>query len=105
MSATEKIPLPKTNKSIVVIVSLAVVAVVSGLMTPLYLQNRINTLYDKFHKLTEEVVFLEGDVLRMELKINQLSTLESLRGYAEQTGLGLNAVPVKIMGEGGTYER
>ena len=105
MSATEKIPLPRTNKSIVVIVLLAIVAVVSGLMTPLYLQNRINILYAKYHKLTEDVVFLEGDVLRLELKINQLSTLEHLRGYAEQTGLGLNAVPVKIMGKGGTYER
>lgn len=105
MKTIGKIPLPKTNKSIAVIVSLAVVAVISGFMTPLYLQNRINALYSKYQKLTEDVVFLEGDVLRLELRINQLSSLESLRGYAEQTGLGLNAVPEKIMGEGGSYER
>lgn len=105
MSAAEKIPLPKTNKAIVVIVSLAIVAVVSGLMTPLYLQNRINRLYSKYSELTEETVFLEGNVLRLELKINQLSTLEQLRVFAEQAGLGLNAVPVKIMSEGGANER
>lgn len=105
MSATEKIPLPKSNKAIVVIVLLACVAVVSGLMTPLYLQNRINSLYAKYNELTDEVVFLESDVLRLQLKINQLSTLEQLRGYAEQSGLGLNSVPVKLMGEGGASER
>ncbi len=105
MSATEKIPLPKTNKAIVMIVSIAIVAVVSGLMTPLYLQNRINRLYSKYNALTDEVVFLESDVLRLQLKINQLSTLEQLRDYAEQSGLGLNSVPVKLMGEGGASER
>jgi cell division protein FtsL len=105
MSATEKIPLPKTNKAIVVIVSIAIVAVISGLMTPLYLQNRINRLYAKYNELTDEAVFLESDVLRLELKINQLSTLEHLRGYAEQSGLDLNTVPVKIMGKGGANER
>ena len=97
MSATEKIPLPKTNKSIVVIVSLAVVAVVSGLMTPLYLQNRLNSLYGQSRMLERQVTFLQRDALLLELKINQMSSLERLADFADSAGLGLYEVPQKIM--------
>ena len=62
-------------------------------MLPLYLQNRLNRLYEMQHKLSQEVTFLQRDALLLELKINQLSSL-----------LDLNAVPVKIMVQGGKNE-
>ena len=104
MSVTEKIPVPKTNRAITVIVVLAAFVVVLGLMTPLYLQNRINGLYREYSRLANEITFLESDALQLKLKINQYSSLERLRDYAEVAGLGLNTVPVKIMGEGGSGE-
>ena len=104
MSVTEKIPVPKTNRAITVIVVLAAFVVVLGLMTPLYLQNRINGLYREYSRLANEITFLESDALQLKLKINQYSSLERLRDYAEVAGLRLNTVPVKIMGEGGSGE-
>lgn len=104
MSATEKMPILKTNKTIALIVVLAIVAIVIGLMTPLYLQNKINGLYLKYSKLTEEVAFYESDVLKLKLKVNQLSSRERLDEFASRTGLGLYAVPVKVMPEGGKGE-
>ena len=74
-------------------------------MLPLYLQNRLNRLYEMQHKLSQEVTFLQRDALLLELKINQLSSLENLSSFAEQAELDLNAVPVKIKGEGGSYEQ
>ncbi len=73
-------------------------------MLPLYLQNRLNRLYEMQHKLSQEVTFLQRDALLLELKINQLSSLENLSSFAEQAGLDLNAVPVKIMVQGGKNE-
>jgi len=104
MSVTEKIPIPKSNSAIAVIVVLAMVVILSGLMTPLYLQNRINSLYLTSNRLTEEISFYESDVLQLRLKINQLSSLEKLSGFAEAAGLGLYGVPVKVMDEGGKRE-
>ena len=104
MSATEKIPVPKTNRSIFLIVAIVFVLIVVGLMTPLYLQNKINGLYLKSHRLTEELAFYESDVLQLKLKINQLSSLERLAEFAGHAELGLYAVPVKVMSEGGEDE-
>jgi len=73
-------------------------------MLPLYLQNRLNRLYEMQHKLSQEVTFLQRDALLLELKINQLSSLENLSGFAEQAELDLNAVPIKIMVQGGKNE-
>ena len=105
MSATEKIPVPKTNKAMVIVVLCACVAAACGLMTPIYLQSRIEGLYSKYHALDEEAVLLEAEVLVLEFKINQLSSLAHLQAFADTTGLDLNAVPVKVMGEGGSYEQ
>ena len=104
MSATEKLPIPRTNKAIVLIVVPAAFAIIIGIMTPLYLQNRINALYKEYSRLANEITFLQSDVLQLKLKANQYSTLEHLRVFAEANGLGLNAVPVKVMGEGGSGE-
>ena len=73
-------------------------------MLPLYLQNRLNRLYEMQHKLSQEVTFLQRDALLLELKINQLSSRENLSSFAEQAELDLNAVPVKIMVQGGKNE-
>lgn len=105
MSATEKLPVPKTNRSIFLIVFIVFVLAVIGLMTPLYLQNRVNALYSKSYELSDKIVFLERDLLMLELKINQFSSLEHLYGFAEKVELGLNGVPVKVMDVGGSSEQ
>lgn len=105
MSATEKLPVPKTNRSIFLIVFIVFVLAVIGLMTPLYLQNRVNALYSKSYELSDKIVFLERDLLMLELKINQFSSLEHLYGFAEKAELGLNGVPVKVMDVGGSSEQ
>ena len=104
MSETEKMPVLKTNKTIALIVVLAIVAIVTGFMTPLYLQNKINRLYLEYNKLAEEVSFYESDVLQLKLKMNQLSSRERLEEFAKTAELGLYSVPVKVMGEGGKGE-
>ena len=104
MSETVKMPVLKTNKMIALIVVLAAFAIVIGIMTPLYLQNKINALYKEYSRLANETTVLESDILQLKLKVNQYSSLERLRDFAEVAGLGLNAVPVKVMGEGGAGE-
>lgn len=104
MSLIEKMPILRTNKTIALVVVLAILSIVIGLMTPLYLQNRINGLYSEYNKLTEQIAFYESDVLQLRLKINQLSSRERLDEFATTAGLGLYSVPVKVMGEGGKGE-
>ncbi|MBO7383569.1 MAG: hypothetical protein K6E57_03465 [Fibrobacter sp.] len=102
MSDTKKILVPTTNRSIFWIVSLVLLFLVLFCMTPLYLQNRLNSLYETKHKLSEELTFLQRDALLLELKINQLSSLENMAEFAEQAELGLNVLPVKVMPQGGS---
>lgn len=104
MSETVKMPVLKTNKMIALIVVLAAFAIVIGIMTPLYLQNKINALYKEYSRLSNETNVLESDILQLKLKVNQYSSLERLREFAKGAGLELNAVPVKVMGEGGAGE-
>ena len=66
-------------------------------MLPLYLQNRLNSLYGQSRKLETQVTFLQRDALLLELKINQMSSLENLSDFAVAAELGLNEVPQKIM--------
>lgn len=104
MSDTKKIYVPTSNRSIFKIVLFVLLALVLFCMTPLYLQNRLNNLYETQHKLAEQVTFLQRDALLLELKINQLSSLENMSEFAEQAKLGLNEVPVKIMVQGAPNE-
>ncbi|WP_294958896.1 hypothetical protein [uncultured Fibrobacter sp.] len=104
MSGTEKLRVPTSNRSIMTIVLAVLLIMVMFFMLPLYLQNRLNRLYEMQHKLSQEVTFLQRDALLLELKINQLSSLENLSSFAEQAELDLNAVPVKIMVQGGKNE-
>jgi len=104
MSGTEKLRVPTSNRSIMTIVLAVLLIMVMFFMLPLYLQNRLNRLYEMQHKLSQEVTFLQRDALLLELKINQLSSLENLSGFAEQAELDLNAVPIKIMVQGGKNE-
>ena len=67
------------------------------LMLPLYLQNRLNSLYGQSRMLERQVTFLQRDALLLELKINQMSSLERLADFADSAGLGLYEVPQKIM--------
>ena len=104
MSGTEKLRVPTSNRSIMTIVLAVLLIMVMFFMLPLYLQNRLNRLYEMQHKLSQEVTFLQRDALLLELKINQLSSLENLSSFAEQAELDLNAVPIKIMVQGGKNE-
>ncbi len=97
MSGTEKFKVATTNKSIFIIVFCVVLLGSLLLILPLYLQNRLNSLYDQSRKLENQVTFLQRDVLLLELKINQLSSLEQLSEFATVAELGLNEVPQKVM--------
>lgn len=97
MSKTDKIrAIGNSNRSIVSIVAFAVVLGAMFCMVPLYLQNRISRLYETEHSLEVESAFLKRDALVLELKINQLSSLEKLSSFAEHAELGLNGLPQKI---------
>lgn len=104
MSALEKIRMSTMNVSITKVVVVAVLIAGIFCILPLYLQNRVNSLYDESHKLSEKVVNLQRDAMLMELQINQLSSLENLTEFAEQAELGLNGLPVKVMKMGGANE-
>lgn len=104
MSALEKIRMSTMNVSITKVVVVAVLIAGFFCILPLYLQNRVNRLYGESHNLSEKVVNLQREAMLMELQINQLSSLENLTEFAEQAGLGLNALPIKVMKMGGTDE-
>ena len=90
--------------SIFRIIFLVVLFLAFFCMLPLYLQNRTNNLYEIAHKLYVQVTYLQRDALLLELKISQLSSLETLTPFAEERGLDLNTVPVKVLSEGGLHE-
>lgn len=104
MSNTEKMRIPTSNWSITRIVLGVLLLLLLFFMLPLYLQNRLNSLYETSHKLADQVTYLQRDALLLELKINQLSSLEHLSDFADSVGLGLNTVPVKLMVRGGSNE-
>ncbi|MBR6379022.1 MAG: hypothetical protein IKS02_03530 [Fibrobacter sp.] len=104
MSGTEKFKVAATNRSIFIIVFCVVLLGALLLMLPLYLQNRLNSLYGQSRKLETQVTFLQRDALLLELKINQMSSLENLSEFAASAGLGLNEVPQKIMVLEGGHE-
>jgi cell division protein FtsL len=97
MSGTEKFKVAATNRSIFIIVFCVVLLGALLLMLPLYLQNRLNSLYGQSRMLERQVTFLQRDALLLELKINQMSSLERLDDFADSAGLGLYEVPQKIM--------
>ena len=104
MSGTEKFKVEATNRSIFIIVFCVVLLGALLLMLPLYQQNRLNSLYGQSRKLETQVTFLQRDALLLELKINQMSSLENLSEFAASAGLGLNEVPQKIMVLEGGHE-
>ena len=73
-------------------------------MIPVYMQNRINRLYGTFYGLKEKASLLNREILLKNYEINKLSSINHLSKFAERAGLGLNAVPVKVMITGGTNE-
>lgn len=101
MSATGKLRVPTSNRFIFRFVFGTLLVLTMFFIIPLYLQNRVNSLCETSHKLSEKVTFLQREALLLELKINQLSSLENLSGFAEHAELDLNGVPVKVMVRGG----
>lgn len=101
MSGLTMFQIDFSSKSIFFIVVSVVLLGASFFILPLYLQNRMNSLYEQSHKLSEKVTFLHRDALLLELKINQLSNLETLTDFAKKADLGLNGVPQKVIVTGG----
>lgn len=102
MSKTDKIKaIGSSNRSVVSIAVIAVFLVALACMLPLYMQNRSNSLYEAAHKLQVKTSFLKRDVLVLELRINQLSSLEKLSAFADSAELGLNSLPQKVVPVGG----
>lgn len=103
MSKTDKIKaIGNSNRSVVSIAVIAIFLVAFACMLPLYMQNRLNSLYKVAHELQVRSAFLKHDALELELRINKLSSLEKLSSFAESAGLGLNGLPQKVVPMGGT---
>lgn len=102
MSKTDKIKaIGSSNRSVVSIAVITIFLVAFACMLPLYMQNRLNSLYKVAHELQVKSSFLKHDALVLELRINKLSALESLSSFAESAELGLNGLPQKVVSVGG----
>ena len=86
------------------IVFLFVLMITVASMFPVYMQNSINRLYGNFYGLREKANLLNREILLRDYEINKLTSMNHLAKFAEQTGLGLNSVPVKVMIMGETRE-
>ena len=73
-------------------------------MVPVYMQNRINHLYGNFYGLREKANLLNREILLRDYEINKLTSMSHLAKFAEETGLGLYEVPVKVMITGESNE-
>ena len=73
-------------------------------MVPVYMQNRINRLYGTFYGLREKASLLNREILLRDYEINKLTSMSHLAKFAEETGLGLYEVPVKVMITGESNE-
>lgn len=71
------------------------------LILPLYMQNRLNSLYSTSHELSKEVGRMQREILLQDKELNHLTSLERLSPIATEMGLDLNAVPTKIRILGG----
>lgn len=86
------------------IVFLFVLMITVASMFPVYMQNSINRLYGNYYGLREKADLLNREILLRDYEINKLTSMNHLAKFAEQTGLGLNSVPVKVMIMGETHE-
>lgn len=86
------------------IVFLFVLMITVASMFPVYMQNSINRLYGNYYGLREKADLLNREILLRDYEINKLTSMNHLAKFAEQTGLGLNSVPVKVMIMGETRE-
>ncbi len=66
-------------------------------MVPVYMQNSIDRLYGTFYGLKEKANLLNREILLKDFEINKLTSIDHLSKFAEHAGLGLNAVPIKVM--------
>ena len=64
-------------------------------MVPVYMQNRIESLYRTFDGLREKASLMNREILLREFEINKLTSMEYLSKFAERAGLELGDVPVK----------
>jgi cell division protein FtsL len=86
------------------IVFLFVLMITAACMFPVYMQNRINRLYGTFYGLREKASLLNREILLRDYEINKLTSMSHLAKFAEETGLGLYEVPVKVMITGESNE-
>lgn len=71
------------------------------LILPLYMQNRMNSLYQQSYELTKQIDLLEKDILTQKYEINKYSSLEYLLKVSAEWKLGLFDVPTKVRVSGG----
>jgi cell division protein FtsL len=69
-------------------------------MVPVYMQNRIESLYRTFDGLREKASLMNREILLREFEINKLTSMEYLSKFAERAGLELGDVPVKVRAMG-----
>jgi hypothetical protein len=73
-------------------------------MFPVYMQNSINRLYGNYYGLREKANLLNREILLRDYEINKLTSMNHLAKFAENAGLGLYGVPVKVMITGESHE-
>ena len=81
--------------------------VIMGLLVcivPVYMQNCINSLYGTYYGLREKANLLNREILLRDYEINKLTSMNHLAKFAENAGLGLYGVPVKVMITGESHE-
>lgn len=94
--ANEKKSLNNSNRAVLRVFIVVVILAFMWFIIPLYMQNRVNSLYAVSQKLSEQISFLRADILLQELEINKASSLEQLYRFGERAELGLYDVPKKV---------
>ena len=90
-----------TTSKMILLVSLFLLMVLVLFVLPIWLQNRYVEFSEKEITLSNQVIELKTEIIRLELINNKLSSIESLSDYAQVRGLDYNTVPVKLMSVGG----
>lgn len=86
------------------LVFLLVLMITIASMCPVYMQNSVDHLYGSYFGLKKKAELLNREILLKDYEINKLMSLNHLAKFAEQTNLGLNSVPVKVMIMGESHE-
>lgn len=96
MSSVNQNSIFNSNRTIVVGFLAFVLFAASVMIFPLYMQNRLNSLYAKAHELSKRLGDLQRKQVLQEFEINKLSSLEALAPFAAEHGFDYFDVPTKV---------